>query len=152
TSPDEAIAYLAGEGVQLPVRLVGRHDVKVAVDEQAGPRPVRALDPRHDAGPLRMRLEDHGREPDLGEQPRDVLRGHPLPGPGVIPRVRGVDPDQRAAQVRDLILGKGGSVVGHTYIVPPSRPFPPPAHSHPPPTPTPLPFLPSGGVFAAGWP
>jgi hypothetical protein len=89
------------------------------VDEQGGLAPVFAFDPRDQARPLRMRLDHRGGQPDLTEQPGDVLGRLPLPGPGVIPRVRRVDPDQVAANPHDLLVGRWRGVLRHLPILAP---------------------------------
>ena len=87
---------------------VGRYDVGVAVDEQRGPGRVLALDPGHGGGAALVRLEDLRLEPDLGELLGDVLGGRPLARARVVAVVAGVDPDQVAAEVDDLVLAGDG--------------------------------------------
>ena len=67
---------------------------------RGGVAPVRD----HDGTPLGG-LEDLRLDADLGQQLGHVLGGRPLPRPGVVAVVRGVDPDQVAADVDDLCLG-----------------------------------------------
>ena len=83
---------------------VGRHDVGVAVDQQRGPRRVLALDPGHRGGAALVRLEDLR----LQTRPRRASprRTRPpcAPRARVVAVVAGVDPDQLAAEVDDLVL------------------------------------------------
>ena len=108
-APHAAVGDLAGEGVVGPVRRVGRYDVGVAVDEQRGPGRVLALDPGHGRGAARVRLEDLRLEPHLGELLGDVLGGLALARARVVAVVAGVDPDQLAAEVDDLVLAGDAS-------------------------------------------
>ncbi|GES33176.1 hypothetical protein San01_56640 [Streptomyces angustmyceticus] len=103
-SPEAAVGDLAGERVVGPVVGVGRHDVGVPVDEQAGPRAVLALDPGDRRGPALVGLEDLRFEAHLGELLRDVLGGGPLPRARVVAVVAGVHPDQIPAEVDHLVL------------------------------------------------
>ena len=84
--------------------------------QQQPARPSRLLasPARHDRRPAGVGLVDAGLDPDLLEQPRDVLGGLALPRPGVVPEVGGVDPDQVATQVHDLGLDPlVGMSLGH---------------------------------------
>ena len=110
------VGDLAGEGVYLPVFGVGRNHVEVAMDEEGGPVGVFAFDPGDHAGALGVRLQDRGLQADLGELGGGVLGGLALAGAGVVARVRGVDPDQVAADVDDLVL-RGHWVRCHLPIV-----------------------------------
>ena len=59
-------------------------------------------------------------QPGLIEQGSDVFGRLALPRTGVVAAVAGVDPDQVAAQRRDLFFGGVGRdclVLGHTSIV-----------------------------------
>ena len=102
----------------LPVRRVGGDDVEVAVDQQGGPGLVLAFETGDDAGPPGVRFQDLRLEADVREEGGDVLGGLPLTGAGVVAGVRGVDPDQVAADVDDLVQC-GGLVRCHGFIVPP---------------------------------
>ena len=105
-APQVAVADLAGERVDLPVLRGRRYDVEVAVQQQPGRSPGRrrpsARPPTR--GPARTRRCVR-LDPDLVEQPGDVLRRLPLPRSVVVAVVRGVDPDQVAADLHDL--GRG---------------------------------------------
>ena len=103
-APDVAVLLLGRERVDLPVGLGGRYDVQVAVQEQPVGG-VRIAPVRHDRGPPLRRLEQLRADPDLVEQTGDVLGSRPLPRTRVVAVVRGVDPDQVAADLHDLGLG-----------------------------------------------
>lgn len=91
-----------------PVDGVGRYDVQMAVDEQRGPGRVLALDPGHRGGAAGVRLVDLRLQPDLGELLGDPFGGLALAGAGVVAVVAGVEPDQLAAEVHDLVLAGDG--------------------------------------------
>jgi hypothetical protein len=122
-APDAVVARLAGERVHLPVARVRGHHIKMTMDEQRGPGPVLALDPGHDAGPFRVRLEHDRLQADLREQFRDALGRPAFPRPRMVTRVSSVDPDQVARDGRDLILrvraglAAGRCVFRHLAIV-----------------------------------
>jgi len=59
----------------------------------------------------------HYFEAGVGEEFGDVLGGGSLAGAGVVAGVRGVDAEQVAADVDDLVL-RGGRVRCHRFIVP----------------------------------
>ena len=122
-APDAVVGDLAGEGVDLPVFGVGRDDVEMTVDEQSGPVPVFAFEACDHAGALGMRLQDRGLQAGLGEPGGYVFGGLPLARARMVPWVRGVDPDQVAADVDDLIL-RGHGVSCHRSIVALRRPGP----------------------------
>ena len=117
--PHAAVGDLARERVTAPVERVGRHDVQVTVNEQCGAAPVVPFHAGDEAGPLRVRLEDGGLQPDLAQQARHVLGGPPFARAGVVPRVGRVDPDQVSADVDDLILSLGSEVLSHAPILAP---------------------------------
>ena len=80
----------------------------------AAARPRRPGVPPHCATtrrPARLELEELGLDADLVEQRGDVLGRLPLPRPGLVAVVGGVDPDQVAAQLDDL----AGGVVGQGW-------------------------------------
>ena len=80
-APDAAVALLGGERVDLPVGGVGRHDVEVAVDGEAGPVAVRALDADDDAGPPGLALEELGSRPTSASWPMTYSAASRSPGP-----------------------------------------------------------------------
>ncbi len=114
TPPHAPVGDLAGEGVVGPVRRVRRYDVQVAVDEERGPGRVRALDPGHRGRASRVRLEDLRFEAHLGELFGDVLGRLALTRARVVAVVAGVDPDQLAAEVHDLVLA--GDALGRVRV------------------------------------
>lgn len=108
TAPDTAVRDLARERVVRPVVGVGGDDIGVAVDEQGGPGGILALDPGDGRGTAPVGLEDPRFETHLGELLGDIFGGGPLSRSGVVAVVAGVDPDQIAAEVDDLVLAGGG--------------------------------------------
>ena len=70
----------------------------------AGRDAVLALDPGHRGGAALVRLEDLRLQPHLGELLGDVLGRLALARARVVAVVAGVDPDQVAAEVDDLVL------------------------------------------------
>ncbi|CAK7282174.1 hypothetical protein SGPA1_20140 [Streptomyces misionensis JCM 4497] len=113
-SPHAPVGDLPGEGVVGPVVGVGRHHVQVAVDQQGGPGRVLPRDAGHGGGAARVRLVDLGLQADLGELLGDPLGGLALAGPGVVAVVAGVEPDQLAAEVHDLVLA--GDALGRVRL------------------------------------
>jgi hypothetical protein len=94
--------------------------IEVTVDQQGRPAGVRASDPGNDARPARVGFQDDRFQADLGEQSGNVFGRLSFSWPGVIAPVAGVDPDQVAAQHRDLVRGGHGGasvVLGHQTIV-----------------------------------
>ncbi len=142
--PDAAILGLPGERVHPPVGRIRGDHVEMTVDEQAGPRPVLALDPDHDAGAFRVRLEHGGLQPNLGEQLRDALGRRALPGPewspGLVVSIL-ISSLARAA-TSSCAVGPPESPTGAFSVIPPSshhvlRPRPP--RPGPPAAPSPAP-------------
>ncbi len=120
-APDAVVAQFAGERVHTPVAGVGRDHVEVTVDEQRWPSRIRPADPGHHAGAAGTGFQHDGFQADLGEQSGDVFCRGALARTGMVAGVRGVDPDQFAAQGSDLILRcrlAGGRERGHPAIVP----------------------------------
>ncbi len=111
-SPDAAVRHLARERIDLPVRRVRRDDVEVAVQQQRRLRAVRRSEGGEHVRPAGLGFDQLGGDPDLGQARRDVLRGHPLPWPGIVAVVRGVDPDQVGRDPHDLVVS-GAGAVGH---------------------------------------
>ncbi len=74
-----------------------------------------ALDPDDDGGPAGLALHQLRVEADLGEQAHDVLGRGPLPRPGAVAVVAGVDPQQVAADLDGLVLG--GARLAHRATV-----------------------------------
>jgi hypothetical protein len=68
------------------------------------------------ASALGVRFQDRGLEAGLGELGGGVFGGLALPRAGVVARIGGVDPDQVAADVDDLVL-RGHVVSCHRPIV-----------------------------------
>src|SRR5215472_1847203 len=104
-----------------PVGGVGRDDVEVAVDQQRRPGRILARHPGDDTGPVRAGLQDRGFQPYLGQERRNMLGGLALARSRVIARVRGVDPDQVAGQVHDLVpCGDAGTgaLESHAAMLP----------------------------------
>ena len=97
-------AISPGERVVGPVVGVGRHDVGVAVDEQrraaTGPRPRSG--PRSRRGPCATRRSAARARPRRASPRR--TRRRPAPRARVVAVVAGVDPDQIAAELDDLVL------------------------------------------------
>ncbi len=117
-SPYIAVHDFGCEGVDLPVVSRGRYDVEVAVHQQpvagAGVPPV-----GHHRRTALCRLEQQRFDADVGQESRHILGRDPLPRPGVIAVVRGVDADQVTADLGDLRLR---SVAGaHLLIMPPRQ-------------------------------
>src|SRR5262249_59088588 len=76
--------------------------------------------PGDDAGPAGMGFVDLGLQPGLVKQAGDVFGRGTLAGARVVAPVTGIDPDQVAAQRRDLVFGGHGRrcwVLGHASIV-----------------------------------
>lgn len=73
-APDDAVADLAGERVDGPVRGLGGHHVEVAVDEQGVGGRVGAGDPGHDIGPAGRGLQDARLDPGVGRAARRRTR------------------------------------------------------------------------------
>jgi hypothetical protein len=122
-APDRPVHGLAGKRRDGPVRGVGRDDVQVAVHEEGRPGRILSPDPGHHARPAWVRFQDCRLQADLAEEGGNVLGREPLTGPGVIPVVACVDPDQVAAQDGDLVFcGRGGArcMLGHPPIVAPA--------------------------------
>src|SRR5262249_17117433 len=93
--------------------------------------------------PAPVGLQEDWLQADLVEKGGDVLGRGTLTGPGIVPVVGRVDPDQVAAQGGDLVFGGHGRVrwvLGHVPIVAPAAPSGPAAH---------LARRPSGGPFGA---
>ena len=67
-----------------------------------------------------MRLEHRRLEPDLGQERGDVLGRGALPGPGVVARVGGVDPDQVAGRCRRPRPARSGLLVAGGFASSPS--------------------------------
>ena len=107
-APDVAVLDLPGERVDLPVLGRGRYDVEVPVQQQRALAAGLSAPLRHQRRAAAVELEQLGLDPDLVEQPGDVLGGLALARPGLVAVVAGVDPDQVATQVDDL----AGRVVG----------------------------------------
>ena len=103
-APEAAVALLAGERVDLPVRGAGRDDVQVAVHQQRRPRAVRALDAGDQARPAGCALEQLGSRPTSASRPATCSAAARSPGPRVVAVVRRVDPDEVAADLDDLVL------------------------------------------------
>src|SRR6202035_332296 len=116
-TPQAAVGELAGEGIVLPVGGVGGDDVQVAVDEEGGSCLVLARDAGYHGGALGVGFQELRLEAGVGEEFGDVLGGGSLAGAGVVAGIRGVDAEQVAADVDDLVL-RGGRVRCHRFIVP----------------------------------
>ena len=152
-APDAPVLGIAGERVHPPVARIRGDHVQMAVDEQGGPRLILALDPGHDAGAFRVRLQHDRLQADLGEQFRDVLGGRALPGAGVVARIRGVDPDQVAGDGGDLILrGRAGRAAGSSWVIPTSSHRAPGDGSRAARLPSPWPPACRGGAAPSAWP
>ena len=123
-APDAAVGDLAGERIVPPVGRVGRHDVKVTVDQQGWPGRVLPRDPRCHGGTLWMRLQDQRLEPGIGQDPRDVFGRLAFPRPRMITGVAGVDPDQVAADRDDFVVAPRSLKLGSPSLL--HRPTPPP--------------------------
>src|SRR5690606_18539586 len=99
---------LRGERVLAPVGGLRGYDVEVTVYEQRRLATGVVAPPGDQTRAPRRGLVNHGLDPDLAEQLRDVLGRLPLPRARVVPVVGRVDPDQVTADLRDL----GGRIVG----------------------------------------
>ena len=122
-APEAAVAFLAREGVDLPVGGVGRHHVEVPMDHQGsafGRSGRVALDADHDARPAGFALEQLGFQADLGQQPHHVFGRLALPRPRAVTEVAGVDLEQVAAELDDLVL-RAGLAHGDTLSAAPAR-------------------------------
>ena len=87
---------------------------------RAGRAGVLAGDPGDHARPAGVGFQDLWLQANFGEQRGNVLSCLTLSRAGVIAAVAGIDPDQVAAQCRDLIFGgdrRGGRVLSHLPIV-----------------------------------
>ena len=78
---------------------------------------VAAFDAGYQAGAFGVGFQERRLEAGFGEEGGDVLGGGSLAGAGVVAGVRGVDAEQVAADVDDLVL-RGGRVRCHRFIVP----------------------------------
>ena len=108
---DALVADLAGERRHRPVGVRRRHDVGVGHQHQRRPLP-RPLDSRDQVQPRRIGPVEIGLDTGLGEVAGDELGRDRL----AAGRVRGVDPDQLAGQLANLVaqplLGGG---LGHRH-------------------------------------
>ena len=102
-SVQHAVDDVPGERVVAPVGGVGRDDIEVSVQDQAGAGAVRAGDPYDEARAPRRGLEVLGLEADLVEQPEHVLGRLVLTRSRPVPDVRRVDPYQLGRDPDGLI-------------------------------------------------
>ncbi|KPC70460.1 hypothetical protein ADL26_16880, partial [Thermoactinomyces vulgaris] len=110
-----AVLDLAGEGVDGPLVGLGGDDVEVAVEEEGAAARVGAGVATGDGGAAGRGLVDLRFEADFGQLLRDVLGGGALAlGGRVVAGVGGVDPDEVAGDVDDLVL-RAGRVRGFSH-------------------------------------
>ncbi len=113
-TPQAPVGDLARERVDLPVRGAGGTTSRWPCSSSAPLRGA-ALVPRHphhDVAAAGEPLDVLRLQPDLVEQFGDVLGGDAFARAGTVAVVRGVDADEVAAEVEDLVLRGGGALRG----------------------------------------